>query len=74
MGVVGLSLQLAAREQLAHELAVEQEFGTWPEALIPLCQLDQTLIACIDCSDPSGPIVGFEVDDAAAAAEDLNAS
>jgi hypothetical protein len=45
------------------ELAVEQEIGEWPAALLPLCQLDQTLTACIDCSDPVGPIVGFEFDD-----------
>jgi hypothetical protein len=62
-GILGLEGLAREHQSYAVELAVEQEFGVWPAALLPLCQLDQTLLACIDCSDPAGPIVGFEVDD-----------
>ncbi|MFL6205117.1 MAG: SMI1/KNR4 family protein [Acidimicrobiales bacterium] len=62
-GIFGLEGLESEYQSYAVELALEQEFGAWPAALVPLCQLDQTLIACIDCSDPAGPIVGFEVDD-----------
>jgi len=62
-GILGLAGLAREHESYAVELAVEQELGTWPTALLPFCQLDQTLIACIDCADPAGPIIGFEVDD-----------
>jgi hypothetical protein len=62
-GILGLDGLAREHRSYAVELAVEQELGEWPATLLPLCQLDDTLIACIDCSDPAGPIIGFEVDD-----------
>jgi hypothetical protein len=62
-GILGLDGLAREHQSYAVELAVEQEFGVWPAALLPFCQLDQTLIACIDCATPAGAIVGFEVDD-----------
>jgi len=62
-GILGLEGLAREHQSYAVELAVEQEFGEWPDGLVPFCQLDQTLIACIDCTTPAGAVVGFEVDD-----------
>jgi hypothetical protein len=62
-GIVGLAKLLEEHESFAVELAEGQELGEWPAGLLPFCQLDQTLTACIDCSTPAGAIVGFEFDE-----------
>jgi len=62
-GIVGVAELVDLHHSYAVELAVEQELGEWPAGLVPFCELDQTLMACIDCSEPAGPIVTFEVEE-----------
>lgn len=62
-GLFGLAKLVAEHTSYATDLAEGQELGTWPAGLLPLCQVDQTLTACIDCTTPEGAIVGFEFDD-----------
>jgi hypothetical protein len=62
-GLFGLEKLVEEHTSYAVELAEGQELGTWPAGLLPLCQLDQTLTACVDCTTPEGAIVGFEFDD-----------
>lgn len=62
-GIFGLDRLVEEHESHAVDLAEGQELGTWPTGLLPLCQLDETLTACIDCTTPEGAIVGFEFDD-----------
>lgn len=60
---VDLVSRVRARAAAADAAAEGQKLGEWPSGLLPFCQLDDTLIACIDCTDPSGPVIGFEVDE-----------
>jgi hypothetical protein len=62
-GIVGVGALVDLHQSYAHDLAVEQELGEWPRGLVPLCELDETLIACVDCTDPVGPIVDFDLYD-----------
>ena len=50
-------------ESYAVELVEAEDLAPWPAGVVPFSELDQTLTACIDCSSPDGPIVGFEFDD-----------
>jgi hypothetical protein len=50
-------------EEYAVDLIEAEDLDPWPEALVPFCQIDQTLLACVDCSSPDGAVIGFEYDD-----------
>jgi hypothetical protein len=50
-------------QSYAVDLIEAEDLTPWPDGLLPVCNLDQTLLACVDCTSESGPIVGFEFDD-----------
>jgi hypothetical protein len=50
-------------ESYAVELVESEDVGEWPAGVVPFCELDQTLTACVDCTTPDGAVVAFEFDD-----------
>ena len=50
-------------ESLTVDMVECEELDPWPTGVVPFCQVDQTLTACVDCSSPTGAVVGFEFDD-----------
>jgi hypothetical protein len=62
-GVVPVGELAGMWESYAVELIESEDLSPWPAGLVPFCELDQTLTACIDSTTPQGAIVGFEFDD-----------
>jgi hypothetical protein len=57
-------------EEYAVELVECEDLSPWPVGVVPFCQIDQTLLACVDCGSPEGPVIAFEFDDLDPDAED----
>jgi hypothetical protein len=62
-GAVPIAQLVELWESYSQELVEAEDLEPWPDAVVPFCNLDQTLLACVDCSSPVGPIIGFEFDD-----------
>ena len=62
-GATPNALLPALWEEYTVDLVEAEDLDPWPEAVVPFCQIDQTLLACVDCSSPEGAVIGFEYDD-----------
>ena len=57
-------------EEYAIDLVEAEDLEPWPQAVVPFCQIDQTLLACVDCGSPEGAVIAFEFEDLDPEAED----